>query len=192
MADSSRGKLVVISGPSGVGKSCVVERLLQCASVPLVLSVSATTRPPRQGEVDGVHYHFLSDEEFAQRRKRGEFLECFEVFGRGHWYGTLLSEVTPRLEDGKWVILTIDVHGAEAVARRFPDAVTIFLRPQSLPQLEEQLRGRKTETEQSIHRRLQEAQAELARANQYRYQVINDTVEHAVKQICHILAQSGG
>jgi guanylate kinase len=159
--------------------------------VPLVLSVSATTRPPRQGEVDGVHYRFLSDEEFARRRKRGDFLECFEVFGRGHWYGTLLSEVTPRLEEGKWVILTIDVHGAEAVARRFPDALTIFLRPRSAEQLEKQLRGRKTETEQSIQRRLREAQAELARANQYRFQVINDTVEHAVKQICDILAQSG-
>jgi len=192
MAELAGGKIVVISGPSGVGKTTVVQRLRQCAPVPLVVSVSATTRPARPGETDGVHYHFLTAGEFALRRQRGDFLECYEVFGRGHWYGTLWSEVTPSLDAGKRVVLMIDVHGKEQVVERFPDAVTIFLRPGSLEQLARQLRGRKTESEQSIQRRLQEAQRELGQADRYRYQVINDSVDHAVQRICQILTQSGG
>lgn len=191
MAGPLRGKIVVISGPSGVGKTTVVRRLRECSPVPLVLSISATTRPPRSDEVDGVHYHFLTKQEFARIRQEGGFLECFEVFGRGHWYGTLWSEVAPSLEAGKWVVLGIDVHGAEAVVQRYPQAITIFLRPRSLEQLESQLRGRQTDTEESIQRRLREAQAELARAPLYQHQVINDTVDQTVQQICELLTQSG-
>ncbi len=191
MASPARGKIVVISGPSGVGKTTVVRRLRECSPVPLVLSVSATTRPPRADEVDGLHYHFLAEEEFARLRQEGGFLECYEVFGRGYWYGTLRSEVAPSLEAGKWVVLGIDVHGAEAVVQRYPEAITIFLRPRSLEQLEGQLRGRQTDSEESIQRRLREAQAELARAPSYKYQVINDTVDQSVRQICEILTQSG-
>lgn len=191
MAGPLRGKIVVISGPSGVGKTTVVRRLRECSPVPLVLSVSATTRPPRPDEVDGVHYHFLTKEEFARIRQEGGFLECFEVFGRGHWYGTLWGEVAPSLEAGKWVVLGIDVHGAEAVVQRYPQAITIFLRPRSLGQLESQLRGRQTDSEESIQRRLREAQAELARAPLYQHQVINDSVDQTVQQICEILSQSG-
>ena len=191
MAGPLRGKIVVISGPSGVGKTTVVRRLRECSPVPLGLSISATTRPPRSDEVDGVHYHFLTKQEFARIRQEGGFLECFEVFGRGHWYGTLWSEVAPSLEAGKWVVLGIDVHGAEAVVQRYPQAITIFLRPRSLEQLESQLRGRQTDTEESIQRRLREAQAELARAPLYQHQVINDTVDQTVQQICEILTQSG-
>ena len=117
-------------------------------------SVSATTRPPRNGEIDGVDYHFVSDDEFQCRRKRGDFLECFEVFGHGYWYGTLWSEVTTGLAAGKWVVLEIDVQGAQAVIERFADAMTIFLRPSSREELEHRLRGRGTETEEAIQRRL--------------------------------------
>lgn len=190
MAGPSRGKIVVISGPSGVGKTTVVRRLRECSSVPLVQSVSATTRPPRADEIDGVHYHFLTEEEFSRIRREGGFLECFEVFGRGYWYGTLWSEVAPSLEAGKWVVLGIDVHGAEAVLKKYPQAITIFLRPRSLEQLECQLRGRQTDSEESIQRRLREAQAELARAPLYQHQVINDSVDQTVQQICEILTQS--
>jgi len=192
MAVPRRGRLVVVSGPSGAGKSTVLRRLLECSDLPLVASVSATTRPPRRGEVDGVDYHFLSEDEFALRRRRGEFLECFQVYGKGDWYGTLQSEVTPSLEDGKWVILEIDVQGALAVVKRYPEATTIFVRPSCWEELERRLRGRGTESEDALERRLNRARAELALADHYQHQVINDDVDQAVRQICDILTQSGG
>ena len=101
---SPSAKLVVLSGPSGVGKSTILRSLLAKFPNHLRLSISATTRKPRPGERDGVDYYFLDSEEFSQRRQAGEFLECCEVFGRGHWYGTLLSEVRPSPTDAKWVI----------------------------------------------------------------------------------------
>ena len=182
----NRGKLIVISGPSGVGKSTLLARLL--ARLPrLRTSVSATTRPPRPGERDGVDYHFLSDEEFARRRAAGEFLECCEVFGRGIWYGTLRSEVSPSLEAGQSVVLEIDVQGTQAVVRDFPDAITIFVRPGSGEELERRLRGRATDSEDAIARRLEVARRELDSADQYQHQVINDDVDRAVAEIYDIL-----
>lgn len=192
MAVPRRGRLVVVSGPSGAGKTTVLRRLFECPGLPLVASVSATTRPPRQGEVDGVDYHFLTEEEFALRRRRGDFLECFQVFAKGYWYGTLYSEVTPSLEDGKWVVLEIDVQGALAAVQGYPEAITIFVRPGSWSELEKRLRGRGTESEDALRRRLDRAREELALADRYQYQVINDDVDQAVRQIRHILTQSGG
>jgi guanylate kinase len=186
--DQSPGRLVVISGPSGAGKSTVVRQLLTDCPLPLVLSVSATTRQPRPGEVDGVNYLFLSHAEFAQRREAGEFLECKEVFGRGDWYGTLQSQVTSGLNAGKWVLLEIDVEGALAVQVRHPDVLTIFLHSGSLEELERRLRQRNTETEESIRRRLEVARRELSFQDRYRYHVINRDVPQAVREICEILA----
>ena len=192
MSAPTRGKLVVVSGPSGAGKTTVLQRLFDRCTLPLAASVSATTRPPRQDEVDGVDYHFLTEEEFAGRRRRGEFLECFQVFGKEYWYGTLSNEVTPSLEEGKWVVLEIDVQGALSVVERYPDAITIFVRPSTVEELEKRLRGRGTETEEAIRRRLDRARSELALADRYQYQVINDDVDRAVRQICDILTQRGG
>jgi guanylate kinase len=189
---SPRGRLVVISGPSGVGKTTLVERLLAVCPLPLVRSVSATTRAARPGETDGVDYHFLAADDFARRRAAGEFLECFEVFGRGQWYGTLLSEVTPSVQSGKWVILGIDVQGGLSVRERFPEAVTVFIRPSSLEVLDQRLRGRATDSESAIRRRLQRAECELAEADKYQYQVINDDLDQAVREVCGILTQVGG
>jgi guanylate kinase len=153
----------------------------------LVPSVSATTRPPRPGEVNGVDYHFLSPEEFLARRDRGEFLECFEVFGRGYWYGTLESEVAPRLAAGKWVVLEIDVDGTLAVLEKYPGAVTVFVRPDSIEELERRLRRRGTESEPAIQRRLEVARRELGFLDRYRYVVTNQSVGQAVDDIVQIL-----
>lgn len=191
MTAPNPGKLVVISGPSGVGKSTVVRGLLARLGEGIRLSISATTRPPRPGEQDGVDYHFLSDQEFSRCRESGEFLESIEVFGRGHWYGTLWSEVRPSLEAGKWVVLEIDVDGAEGVLRQFPKAVSIFIRPDSLEELERRLRSRGTETEDAIQRRLSVARRELELADRYKHHVVNVTVDQAVEDICQILSSRG-
>jgi guanylate kinase len=179
---NTSGRVVVISGPSGVGKTTVVQRLFPLCPR-LVHSISATTRPPRPEEVDGRDYHFISEADFARRRAAGEFLECCEVFGRGYWYGTLWSEVTTGLAAGKWVVLEIDVQGAMAVLERFPDAVTIFIRPESFPELERRLRGRGTESEEAVERRLEVARRELTFAERYQYQVLNRSVDQAVEEI---------
>ena len=189
------GKILVISGPSGVGKSTLLAQVLKQSEVPLVMSVSATTRGPRPGERDGVDYHFLTEEDFAAKRSRGEFIECFEVFGKGHWYGTLADEVGPRLERGKWVVLEIDVKGAMAVSERHPEAISIFIAPGSTEELERRLRGRETEDETAIQRRLGQARQELAAAGKYKHRVINDDLDRAVGEVCNILrnaSSSGG
>ena len=186
MGNPTKGRLIVVSGPSGAGKTTVLKQVFaRCPR--LVASVSATTRPPRPGEVDGVDYYFLTPEEFAARRQRGEFLECFEVFGSGHWYGTLEREVAPRLAAGKWVVLEIDVDGTLAVLERYPDAVTLFVRPESIEDLERRLRRRGTESEAALQRRLEVARRELEFVDRYRYVVINQSVDRAVDDILQIL-----
>jgi len=190
MAENCQGRLVIISGPSGVGKSTLLAQVLKQSEVPLVMSVAATTRGPRPGERDGVDYHFLTEEDFAAKRSRGEFIECFEVFGKGHWYGTLADEVGPRLERGKWVVLEVDVKGAMAVTERYPEAITIFIGPDSMEELERRLRGRETEDEAAIQRRLGQAREELAAAKQYKYHVVNDDLDRAVGEICNILTNA--
>jgi guanylate kinase len=191
MTATKQGKLVVVSGPSGVGKSTVVPKVMDKLAGRLERSISATTRQPRPGERDGVDYHFLEPEEFARRREAGEFLETVEVFGRGHWYGTLWDAVRPRLTAGKWVLLEIDVKGAEEVLHKYADALTIFIRPSSLKELERRLRSRGTENEEAIRRRLEVAQREIAHADRYAYQITNNTVSQAVDEIIQILEEQG-
>jgi guanylate kinase len=164
-----------------------MQRVFQICRVPLVRSVSATTRTPRSDETNGVDYHFLSSEEFEQHRKRGDFLECCQVFNHGQWYGTLASQVATGLSEGKWVVLQIDVQGGLDVMRRFPDVISIFLRPSSTEELGRRLRRRGTETEEAIQRRLDQAKCELAVADRYQYQVINDDMDQTVREICGIL-----
>jgi guanylate kinase len=185
------GKLIIVSGPSGAGKTTVLRRLFESCPAPLVASVSATTRAPREGEIDGVDYHFLSPEEFARRRAAGDFLECCEVYSQGDWYGTLRSEVAPSLAEGKWVVLEIDVKGTLAVLEHYPRALTIFLAPASPEDLERRLRARATESAAALARRLEVARRELAAADRYCYRVTNDDVAKAAGEICEILTNPG-
>lgn len=186
-ANSTNGRLVIISGPSGAGKSTVVRGILQAAKQPLQLSVSATTRDPRPGERDGVDYHFISRDEFARRRESGDFLEWKEVHGRGDWYGTLKKTVEEGLSAGVWVVLEIDVEGTLSVLEVYPAAVTIFIHSGSMEELERRLRHRATESEENIQRRLKAARHELDFVHKYKYQVINHDREQAVREVLEIL-----
>jgi guanylate kinase len=181
------GQLVIISGPSGAGKSTVVRVLMDLCPLPLVLSISATTRPPRENETDGKDYHFLTEQNFKQRQQEGYFLECKEVFGRGYWYGTLRQAVTTGLQAGDWVILEIDVEGAASVMEEVPDVTTIFLHAGSMEELGQRLRSRGTDSEEAILRRLDVAQSEMARCNQYDHVVENADPVEAARDICEIL-----
>jgi guanylate kinase len=181
------GPLLILSGPTASGKTTLIARLLADKTLPLRLSVSVTTRPPRPGEQDGRHYHFWSRERFQQEVSAAAFLEWAEVYG--NFYGTLTSEVEPFRRQGMAVLLEIDVKGWEQVKRRCPEAVAIFLQTSSLDVYEKRLRQRKTENEAAIQRRLEGVRAELARAPQYDYQVVNDDLEAAVERVRNIVRE---
>lgn len=188
MTSQPSGRLIIISGPSGAGKSTVLQALMQRCDLPLAMSISATTRAPRPGEVDGQDYLFLSPEGFEERRKEGEFLECKEVFGMGHWYGTLRDQVASGLTAGNWVILEIDVQGAMSVLDTGEfEPITIFIHPGTMEELENRLRARGTESEAAITRRLETAAKEMAFQGRYQYEIINGQVDSAVSEICQIL-----
>ena len=181
------GKVVIISGPSGAGKSTLVKRLFEICPLPLALSVSATTRAPRPDEVDGISYHFLSHDEFERRRLNDDFLEYKEVFGQGQWYGTLEQSVSDGQASGQWVILEIDVAGALSVIDRIPDAITIFITPGSMEELENRLRNRQTDSEEAIIRRLDVAIEEMSKSYIYQYKVENNDLTVATEQVSQIL-----
>ncbi|QDT17847.1 guanylate kinase [Alienimonas californiensis] len=181
-------RILILSGPSGSGKSTVVRALCAECSEPVRCCVSATTRPPRSGEVDGQDYHFLPDEEFHRRRDAGEFLETAEVHGRGYWYGTLWSEIGTAAAAGSWALLEIDVAGARTVLTRYPEAVTVFLSTSTEAEFERRLRSRGTEGEEEIRQRIETARSELAEADGYRFRVYNDDLSAAVARLCEILA----
>ena len=179
--------IVVLSGPSGSGKSTIVNRLAAQHQVKLIKAISATTRTPRNQERDGHDYYFLSRDEFLKRRDAAEFVECFEVHGSGNWYGTLNSELQRARDAHGWAMLEIDVQGAMHVVAQYPEAVTIFIRTASEADFERRLRERGTESEEIIQRRLETARRELAMADRYRYQVINDDLDRATAEIVNIL-----
>ncbi len=191
MSDSSdqlnSQRIVVLSGPSGSGKTTIVERLVRESPVPLVKSVSATTRPPRAGEVDADSYYFLSDEDFRRRLGEDEFLEHAEVFSSGFLYGTLRSELHRAWDADAWAFLEIDVQGAMKVMQQYSQAVTIFLKTPSPEEFERRLRARGTETEDVIQKRLATAARELEYCSRYRHIVVNDDLDRAVQDICEIL-----
>lgn len=187
MPDQAEGKLLVVSGPSGVGKGTLLKRVFAACSLPLVMSVSATTRSPRPGELEGVHYRFLTPEDFEAKRLAGDFLECFEVFGKGTWYGTLHEDVQCGLNSGNWVVLEIDVKGARAVKEQYPETLTFFVEPKSVDVLKQRLLGRGTETVQAMQRRLATALEEMKHANEFQHRIVNDDLDKAVQEFVDCL-----
>ena len=181
-----RGLLLVISGPSGVGKSTICNELRKRLR-DAVWSVSVTTRPPRSGEVSGRQYFFATRDEFERMIKAGEFLEWAEYLG--NLYGTPLEPVTQAVAAGKIMLLEIDVQGGRQVAEKMPESVRVFLLPPSKEELAKRLTGRKTESLEQQQRRLAQAKRETAQAKEwacYQYHVINDTVDRAVSEIVQI------
>jgi guanylate kinase len=185
LATGHRPFVVVISGPSGVGKSSFVKQLLLTQGLNLQYSVSATTRPRRAHETEGRDYFFLNREEFRRRIDAGEFVEWAEV--HGEHYGTLRSEIERRLEAGRNVLLDIDVQGGKSVRRVYKDGVFIFVLPPSLQSLEERLRGRATDSDETIRLRLDNALREINLVSEYDYAVVNDDLRSALDRVASII-----
>ncbi len=184
MSKNKEGLLIVLSGPSGSGKGTIIKSLLEQRR-DTVLSISMTTRDPRFGEQEGVHYFFRTREEFEQTIANDGFLEYAEY--NGNYYGTPIAPIQRWLYEGKNVILEIEVQGAEKVMDKRDDLVSIFLAVPSMEELEHRLRGRGTETDEVIERRLAAAKQELTRVPRYQYVVLNDEVEQAVARINTII-----
>ena len=184
MSEVRKGMLLVISGPSGTGKGTLIERLMK-EDPTLVFSVSATTRAPRPGEIDGVHYHFVTNERYDELVAENAFVEYANV--HGNRYGTLRSEVYERLERGENVVLDIDVQGALNVIASEKEKVSIFILPPSMQELRSRLTGRGTETEEAVERRLNNAVWEISQKDKYEYKVINDDLESCLRTLQAII-----
>ena len=185
MKEQRNGLLLVVSGPSGVGKGTLVKALMDRNSK-IKMSVSATTREPRPGEIEGVHYFFKSEEEFKAMADRGEFLEYMHVFG-SNYYGTPRSFVEQHLANGYDVILEIDVQGAMKVKQSFPDAVLMFITAPSMSEIKSRLIGRGTETMEQVEKRFATAFEEIKMIPEYDYVIVNDVVDVAVHHMEAIL-----
>lgn len=180
----SKGKLLVLSGPSGVGKGTVVGELMKLRG-DMGFSVSATTRAPRPGEQDGVSYFFVTKQRFEEMIAQGELLEYAQFVN--NYYGTPRAYVEQMLSEGMNVVLDIEVQGARNVVNAFPDAVSVYMIPPTYDELERRLRGRGTETEEQIQGRLKTAMEEARAADFYRYIIVNDNLNEAVKELDAII-----
>ena len=177
-------KLIIITGPSGVGKGTVVKELLD-RNKDIWLSISATTRNPRIGEKDGENYYFISDERFKNMIDKKEFLEWAQF--AGNYYGTPLATVNKKIEKGYIVLLEIEVEGAKQIKEKFPEALSIFLLPPSKAELEKRIRNRGTEKEEAIDRRLSRANYEIASSGEFDFVLTNHDVDETVKGVFKII-----
>lgn len=178
-----KGKLFIVSGPSGSGKSTITKKVRDILNIPL--SISATTRKPRTGEVDGKDYYFLTTREFEDKIKKCEFFEYANV--HGNYYGTLISQIDKELSNGKNVILEIDVQGGLIAKSKRPDAILVFCKTENEIILEERLRSRNTDNEEIILKRLENAKKELEYENLYDYVIINKDLEKSINELINII-----
>lgn len=180
----NKAKLIIFTGPSGVGKGTMLADFFKRVDNNIVYSISNTTRSPRDGEINGMHYFFISKEEFEQMIKDEQFLEhaCYS----GNYYGTNKKFVDEKISQGKSVLLEIELQGALQVMKKRPDAVTIFIKPPTFEELENRLRGRHTETEEAIQKRLIAAKEELQNADKFHYIIENNIIEKAVDELIEI------
>lgn len=183
-----KGLLIILSGPSGVGKGTVREQLFKEESLNLAYSISMTTRYKRPGERDGIDYFFVDVDTFKEKIAQGELLEYAQFVG--NYYGTPKAHVEQLLNEGKNVVLEIEVQGALQVMKKVPDALTIFLVPPSMEELEKRIRGRRTEAEDVIKERLDKARREIATKDQYKHVVVNDDVMRAKNDIVKIIQEN--
>ncbi|MBD2459615.1 guanylate kinase [Oscillatoria sp. FACHB-1407] len=183
------GRLIVLTGPSGVGKGTLMRSLLR-RHPELYFSVSVTTRSPRPGEINGKHYYFTSREDFERMVAQGELLEWAEF--AGNCYGTPRQAVEQHIRKGEWVVLEIELQGARQIRQNFPEAFQIFILPPSLTELEFRLRGRGQDSEEAIARRLNHAKAEIAAADEFDIQIVNDDLDKALEQIEMALFATAG
>ncbi|AEM78886.1 guanylate kinase [Thermoanaerobacter thermohydrosulfuricus] len=184
LSKKKKGLLIVLSGPSGAGKGTICKALME-KEKNLKLSISATTRQPRSGEIEGKNYFFKSEEEFEKMIENDSFLEWAKVYG--HYYGTPKDFVLKNLEEGNDVVLEIDIQGALKIKEKFPEGVFIFILPPSMEELKNRIKKRGTETEEEIIKRFKSAYEELNYVSRYNYVVINDSVEEAVEKIRAII-----
>ena len=181
-------KLIVISAPSGAGKTTIVRRMLELVPA-LEFSVSACSRPKRNGEINGKDYYFLGTEEFREKIRKNEFLEWEQVY-EGQYYGTLVAEVERIWKKGMHVIFDVDVKGGLSIKKRFPErTLAIFIRPPSFEVLEERLRNRSTESPENLRKRLEKARYELDFARQFDRVVVNNDLDTAIKQVHSIILE---
>jgi guanylate kinase len=182
-----QGKLIVISAPSGSGKTTIARAIMQ-KYAGMLFSVSATTRPPRTGELEGRDYFFLSKEEFQRRVQHGDLVEWEEIYG--NYYGTLKSEVDRALQQGTIMLFDVDVKGALSIKKTYQnDSILIFIKPPSVEALQHRLLNRKTENEATIHRRLDRVPMELEKGGQFDWQVVNDDLQTAVNKVDEIIRE---
>ncbi|MBD5321407.1 MAG: guanylate kinase [Duncaniella sp.] len=189
---SDKGKIIIISAPSGCGKSTIINALLRQGEIDMQFSVSATNRPPREGEEHGVNYYFLTDDEFRSAIAGDEFVEYEEVYP-GRYYGTLKREIARITDGGHNVVLDIDVKGGVNVKRMYGDqAVSVFIKPPSVAALRQRLEGRGTEDADAIAQRVARAEFEIGFAPQFDHTVINDNLDEAITQVSDILKSFTG
>jgi guanylate kinase len=181
---TAHGKLVVVSAPSGAGKTSIARELLRL-NPSLRFSVSATTRTKRAGEQNGKDYYFLARDEFVRKMSAGEFIEWEEIYG--DFYGTLKSEVDAALNAGRHILFDVDVKGGLSIKRQYPHALVIFIRPPSVEVLLHRLRSRSTESEETLRRRMERVPMEMEHGSQFDYQVVNDTLERATEEVQDIV-----